>query len=174
MNICHCADLEDGQTLLICCAQSGNGGTQARRLPPHSLCTRLCCDAKSSGEQLQETYALQNSHFLWRTATFSCFLHTYWFHPFALYTFKIYNVQILYAYYATYLISIFCMGMKINPSGFSKCAKLTPKISRWIQGRASWRWFGSEKIWQNNSIIVLFLLSQFARIENSVRVRKDE
>ena len=36
---------------LICCAESGNGGTQPRRLTPHSLFTSwLCCDAKCSME----------------------------------------------------------------------------------------------------------------------------
>ena len=51
---------------LICCGESGNGGTPTRRLPAHSLCTRLCCDANSSGKRPEETYALQN----WRISSF--------------------------------------------------------------------------------------------------------
>ena len=57
---------------LICCGESGNGGTPTRRLPAHSLCTLLCCDANSSGKRPEEAYALQN----WRISLFHVSLHT--------------------------------------------------------------------------------------------------
>ena len=102
-----------GQTQLICCAESGNGGTQPRRLTPHSLFTSwLCCDAKCSMEWLQETctvctYPLDDSK------TFIFFLH-------------ILKFTLSMHIYCTLHIYIY--------------------ISRWIQGRENWRWFGTEKI----------------------------
>lgn len=48
----------------------------------------------------------------------------------------------------------------INPSGFFKCGRHTSKLSRWIQGRENWRWFGTEKTSKINQGCP-FLLSQF-------------
>ena len=91
MNICHCWAPTSRMPRtgspcwaeLICCGESGNGGTPATRLPAHSLSsltTVLCCDANSSGKRPEETYALHNGKIsIGQLQLFYVSLHTKYF-----------------------------------------------------------------------------------------------